>query len=81
MKDGDIIVLIGKTEDFRQKDDGNREAIKAVLESKGRDPDGGGVSSVEDILRFFSQHKEMFKARVFLELLWEYQENQKKSMQ
>lgn len=55
------------------QDDGNREALKAVLASKGLSHRGEKVSSVGDILAFFYQHKEFFKGRVFLELLWEYQ--------
>lgn len=48
-----------------QTDDGDRNALKHFLESRDFKTAG--------LIAFCAKHKEFWKARVFLELLWEYE--------
>lgn len=49
-------------------DDGNRTALKIFCEAHDQ--------NASEIIDFFKEHGQYWKARVFLELLWEYDNRQ-----
>ena len=52
--------------DYPQKDDGHREALSTFKNDRDK--------NVDEFLRFCVDHGQYWKARVFLEILWEYED-------